>query len=359
MPVMLFLAAMLCSVAIISCKDDDGDNTPATDFTALNATIATAEARLEDTEEGKNDGQYPAAARTTLQTAITAAKLVVSTAGTTQVMADNANTSLGLAIEAYDAAEITPIAAEALVGHWSFDEGDGDVAGDASGNGFDGDFVAGPQWDEENGGGMPEWVADRTGAAGKAVHFGPDGGSVEIPYNTKLNPASMTIALWLKADEIFSGNRFMGLHSWVGYKFQLQEANRPFLTVATASATYDRDSEQNLPIDSWHHVVATFGGGKTIFYVDGELIKTWEDTPGDAKSIQAKPYNLVFGQDFPTDKYCACNGDNFGTEGHAEYQVIPLAWGGHFKGSIDEVRIYNTVLTESQVGSLYDREKPE
>ena len=89
-----------------------------------------------------------------------------------------------------------------------------------------------------------------------------------------------------------------------------------------------------------------------IFYIDGVAVKTWENTPGDAKSISGAPYNLVIGQDFPTDQYAA-------TE--ANYDVdkkIPLAWGGYFRGLLDEVRIYKTVLTATQVESIFNREKP-
>lgn len=357
------LVATLCSVAIISCKDDDSDPVVTVDLAALNASIAAAEAKLASTEEGKNDGQYPAAARTTLSTAIAAAKTVAAASATTQVMADNAKVSLDAAVTAYDAAKITPIAAEALVAHWSFDEGTGTTAHDESANGFDGTFVAGPKWTDTTGLGMPEWTIDRSGVAGKAIRFdSTKGGSVEIPYNAKLNPTSaMTISVWLKADKIDANNRFLGLQSWVGYKFQLQEANRPFLSVGHGEdATYDKDSEQNLPIREWHHVVATFGGGHIIFYVDGVMVKDWEGITDPARSISSKPYNLVIGQDFPTDKYVpgepcwSC----FSDPNDPNYRVIPLQGGGYFKGSLDELRIYNVALTESQVGSLYDREKP-
>jgi hypothetical protein len=356
-PVMLFTTVMLCTIAIVSCKDDP-DPIPPPDLTALKASITAASDMLSSTEEGKNDGQYTADSRTALQDAITAAQGVVDNTETTQEQADAAKVSLDAAVTAYQGTVITPIAADALVAHWSFDEGTGATAGDASDNEFDGTFVAGPQWSEEHGGGMPDWVADRAGTAGKAIHFGEDGGSIEIPYNTKLNPESLSISLWLNADVIDANNRFLGLHSWIGYKFQLQEANRPFLTIGHATGAYDRDSEQNLPINEWHHVVATFGDGKMLFYVDGELIKTWEDTPNPAKSIADNPYNLVIGQDFPSDKYSLGDGTGFDVVGDPNYHVIPLAWGGHFKGSLDELRIYNVVLTESQVGSLYDREKP-
>ena len=350
---------MLCTMLVVSCKDDKDDPIP-TDLTALKASITAATEQLSSTEEGKNDGQYPTAARTALQDAINAAQAVVDNTETTQDQADAAKVSLDAAVTTYQGAVITPIAAENLIAHWSFDEGTGATAGDASDNGFDGTFVAGPQWSDEHGGGMPDWVADRSGAAGKAIHFGADGGSIEVPYNTKLNPAdALTIATWIKSDVIKAGNRFIGLQSWIAYKFELQDLNRPFMTIGWDGApAYDRDSGQNLPNAEWHHVVATFGGGHMIFYVDGVMIKDWDDTPNPALSIADKPYNLAIGQDFPSDKYCSCNGDNFGKPESDEYQVIPLAWGGHFEGSLDELRMYNIALTESQVGSLYDREKP-
>jgi hypothetical protein len=351
-PAALFLAAMLCTF-VVSCDDDD--KTPPPDLVALKASITAATEIANTTTEGKNDGQFPVGSKTALQTSITAAQAVVDNPATTQAEADNAKVSLDLAVTTYQALKITPIAVENLIAHWSFNEGTGTTVGDESANNFDGTFKNGPTgtgWKNV----MPTWATDRTGAANKAVHF--NGGSVEIPYNTALNPASMTIAVWLKADVINANNRFLGLHSWVGYKFQLQEANRPFLSIGHSGGTYDRDSEQNLPINEWHHVVATYGGGKMLFYVDGVLIKTWEDTPNPAKSIAGKPYNLVIGQDFPTDKYSSGDGTGFDDPASPNYQVIPLAWGGYFQGSLDELRMYKTVLTGSQVSSLYDREKP-
>ena len=64
-------------------------------------------------------------------------------------------------------------------------------------------------------------------------------------------------------------------------------------------------------------------------------------------------HNLVIGQDFPPDQYAATDA-NFETD-----QKIPLAWGGYFHGALDEVRMYKTVLSDTQIQSIYDREKPE
>ena len=199
---------------------------------------------------------------------------------------------------------------------------------------------------------MPEWAEDRHGEAGNALYFN-EGANIEVPYNTALNPAQISISLWVNAEEINANNRFMGLHSWIGYKFQLQEANKPFFTITSDQGTYDRDAEVNgLPINEWHHIAVTFGGGNTVFYIDGTEVKRWENTPGAGKSISGAPYNLVFGQDFPTDQYAATP-DNFDTD-----QKIPLDWGGYFRGHMDEIRMYKIVLTASQIQSIYDREKP-
>jgi hypothetical protein len=348
----LIAAAVVAGFAISSCSDDDSGDGNNTEVTAKKAILADsiniAEDLLSSTEEGVQDGQYTNGSQAVLQGAIDAAQGVYDNTASTATQVANATVSLHQAMDTYRGKIILPVAAEDLIGHWSFDEGTGTTAGDESGHNFNGTFKTGPaDW----GAGFPEWGADRYGNAKKAIHFN-EGANIEVPYNTALNPKKLTIALWLNADEINAGNRFIGLQSWIGYKFQLQEANRPFMTVATADGAYDRDSEQNLPIEEWHHVAATFGDGNMIFYVDGVKIKEWNNTPGEAKSISGEPYNLVFGQDFPTDKYAAT------TENFEEDHIIPLEWGGYFRGSMDEIRIYKTALSGPQIESIYNREKP-
>lgn len=351
-PAIFCIAAMTCTIILYSCSEDE---VAPPDLIALQASVDAAKGVSTTTVEGRSDGQYPVGSKATLEAEIAAAQALIEDPGTTQEEADNAKASLDLAVTTYQGLVIKPIAAGNLVAHWSFNEGTGATAGDGSTNKFDGTFKPAPiPW----GGGMPEWGPDRNGAPGKAIHFGATGGNVEIPYNTKLNPAAMTISAWLKTDATDANNRFLGLQSWIGYKFQLQETNRPFLTVGQEGPAYDRISQKDLPINEWHHVVATFGGGKTIFYVDGKMVTTWDDTPGEAVSISDKPYNLVIGQDFPTDKYAAGDGTGFDDITSPNYHVFPLVWGGRFRGSVDEMRMYDIALTGEQVAGLYDRERP-
>lgn len=350
MLLILLLACVAGLMNLSSCSDDDDGEDVVINKAALTTAIDDATELLETTEEGNNDGQFPSAARAALQSAIDAAEAVSTSTTVSQAQVDAAVNSLNAAMDAYEAAMVTPIAEADLIAHYTFNEGTGTTASDMSANGFDGTFKTGPAgW----GAGFPEWAEDRNGDAAKAIHFN-EGANIEIPYNTKLNPEQITISLWISADEINENNRFLGLHSWIAYKFQLQSTNRPFFTVHSSDDAYfDRDAEVELPINEWHHIAVTFGGGNMIFYVDGEMVKTWDNTPGTAMSISGAPYNLVIGQDFPTDQYAATDA-NFEAD-----KKIPLAWGGYFRGYLDELRMYKTVLTASQIQSIYDREKPE
>lgn len=356
-PVKLMLMAitLLAAVFVASCSDDDpiveGDKVE------LTTAIADIETALADAEEGILEGQYQVGAKDVLQDAIDAAISVVANPKADQAKVNSALANLTTAFEAFQAKVVAPIDVANLMGRWRFDEGTGTTAADDSENGFDGTFKTGhADW----GAGFPVWTTDRYGDTGKAIQF-DKGANIEIPYNTALNPTSkISISAWVKAAEIRADNRFIGLQSWIGYKFQLQSLNHAFFSVGFAGGTYDKDGQVEIPLDEWHHLVATFGDGKTIIYLDGFAVETakYEDTPNDPVSISSKPYNLVFGQDFPTDKYSTGNGDNFNTVGHADYHVIPLAWGGYFHGSLDEIRIYKSALTDSQVTSIYDAEKP-
>ncbi len=330
-------------VSFYACSDDDDDDI-IVDKTELAAKIQEAEDLIENTSEGTAEGQYQIGSQAILQEVIDLAKTVYNDAEATQVQVDNAVVNLTQAIEDYLEKEVVPIAPEALVGHWTFDEGSGTTLTDFSGNNFHGTLKDGSDaW----GGGMPAWTADRYGNDGGALFFN-EGAHVLIPNNPALSPPNISISLWIKAAETLENNRFIGIHSWNTYKFQLQSVNKSFFTINTTEGIYDRDSDPELDLDTWYHLTVTFGGGNMIFYINGDAAQAWDNTPGTA--LPNSENDLVFGRD--TDVYAA-DDSNYG-----EDLIIPLPWGGYFHGAMDEVRIYNTVLTATQVQSIYDLEKP-
>ena len=353
---LLMAITLLAAVFIASCSGDDDDGPVEGDKTELVAAIAEIEDILEDAEEGALEGQYQAGAKATLQNAVNAAQDVVDDETATQAIVNSALANLMTALETFHGKVVEPIDVANLVGRWRFDEGSGSTAGDDSDNGFDGTFEAGHAfW----GAGSPTWTTDRHGDANKAIYF-DDGANIEIPYNTALNPDKISISLWMKQDvntpNIVNNQYMIALNRWNGYKFNMQDVPKPFFTVnpqENPGGHINRDADKpdaGLPQGEWYHLVVTFGNGHMVFYVNGEETKDWEDF-GDATvlDISANPVNLTIGQDLPTSEYTLTN--------TAEDKFVE--WGGHFIGAMDEIRIYKSVLTASQVMSIYDAEKPD
>lgn len=326
-----------------SCDGSDDDPVaPTIEKSALQTAISSAETAASTAVEGTAEGQFVYGSTDVLQSAIDLAQGVLGNANSTQIAIDNTVIAINEAINVFEANAIVPIDPANLVGQWTFDEGTGTTVADFSGNNFSGTFgsVAG------FGGGTPTWTTDRYGNENKAILFDL-GAKITVPYNNALNPTVMSISVWIRADENRDSNRFMGLHSWNGYKFQLQSANKSFFTGATSDGIWDRDTDPGLELDTWYHLTVTIGEGNMTFYINGTETKVWDNTPGTMATVSG--HDLVFGVD--SSKY-ADTADNYDAD-----KIIPLAWGGYFHGAMDEVRIYKSVLTASQVTSIYDTEK--
>ncbi len=334
-----------------SCSGSD-DDAVVINKVQLEAAIATATNSLTTAVEGSAKDQYVIGSKVQLQTALDLAKAVLANSASTQIQVDNAVIALNQALALFATKKIVPIDAANLLGQWTFDEGTGSTAKDYSGNNYNGTFgsaVAGLGGPTAGvlGTALPTWTSDRYGNANKALAFNK-GAKVTIPYNSALNPQKISISVWVKVAEKKDGNRFMGLHSWNGFKFEIQGGNLPFFTGNTTTATYDRDDAGTaVDLNKWYNLAVTFGDGKTTFYINGVSVKAWDNTPGTLKLVTG--HDLVFGVD--SSKYAATT-TNYDTD-----KIIPAEWGGFFNGSLDEIRIYKSVLTDSQVKSIYDAEK--
>ncbi|MDA3882100.1 MAG: hypothetical protein PF481_02340 [Bacteroidales bacterium] len=337
---LLTVALLIVGFAFLqSCDEDDVVTVVKTE---LEAKITEADNLIATTDEGTANGQYTTGSQATLQAVIDVAQTVYDSEIATQTEVDNSIVALDAAIVAYDEALVTPIAPESLIAHWGFDEGNGTTVADFSDNGFDGTFGNEPLF----GDGVATWTTDRYGNEGGAIAFDL-GAKVTIPYSAAINPAQLTIALWVNAAEVLENNRFMGMHSWNGFKFQLQASNKPFFTASAADGIYDRDSDPALDINKWYHLAVTFGEGEMAFYVNGVNTITHTEVTGDLVTVSG--HDLVFG--VGSSQYAA-TADNYEND-----LIIPAAWGGYYNGSLDEIRMYNTVLSATQISGIYNLEK--
>jgi hypothetical protein len=338
----LILALFIAIPALfMACKDDDDPVVTPVDKTALKTALDAANALFTAAVEGTSVGSYEVGSKAVFKTAIDAGQSIFTSTTATASDVSNAAVNLGKATEIFIGKKVAEIAPDKLIGFWKFD---GDTK-DASGNKHDGTLMKGHAF---FGAGTPKLTKDRYGVADKAYHF-EKGGNVEVPFASSLNPQKeMTISLWMKMDTVNWANNYMvSLNRWNGFKFQTQSTSRAFFTVHTADDKYiDKDNEMALDAAKWYHLAVSYKSGEMAFYVNGTQVKVYTDVAGDLGAVSN--VNLTIGQDLPTSIYTTTS----------DKDPFYVNYGGYFRGDMDEVRMYNTVLTSTQIKSIYTAEAP-
>ncbi|MHC4571049.1 MAG: LamG-like jellyroll fold domain-containing protein, partial [Planctomycetota bacterium] len=203
---------------------------------------------------------------------------------------------------------------EDLVAHWKFDEGTGITANDSAGNNHGTIYNA-------------NWT---TGQIGGALSFDGNGDYVSIPDDDSLDITNnLTISAWVKRTGAGSSNEII-LSKYDGgqYSYRLFFRNtnvvRWWLSQnGTAGNRAFVDSTVTISDTNWHSIAATFKNGTLQIYIDG--VDSTGSTDGSISSIKATDQPLFIGQENS---------------------------GGYFGGSIDDVRIYNRVLSEDEIEAL-------
>jgi len=206
---------------------------------------------------------------------------------------------------------------DSLVSYWSFNEGTGTTAYD--------------QWEGNNGtlGGDPEWKSGGDCVSGKCLEFDGDGDYLQLS-SLYIFTANYTLEIWvnpanidlfgdcaLVAKDTTNYQSYIGMGGWGGDDM----ATRIFGETDTNS---DQISllHTSIPFSNgnWYHIIMTQDGSNNwYFYINGQYMDT--DTTTDS--------NLTL-------RY-------FG-EGYS---------GNNFKGLFDEVRIYNSAASITQIQSQY------
>jgi hypothetical protein len=343
------IAAIIVLIVAItstqSCKKNTEKANYNSDKSKLSVKIDSLTAVYNAAVEGKQAGDYSPGSKAVLLTALNLAK-EVKTGQFTQQQVNNATANLMRAATQFSVNLIQPISAANLVASWTFSGN----ANDVSGNGNDGTLKTG--WvgpygvAPTDGATLPVLVADRYGVANSAYDFN-NAAYIEVPYQASLRPASFTICAWIKPKEASNGNYIFSLDRWNGYKFQLQGGNLPFLTVMTSTGDHDQDDGgASVQLGQWTQVVTSFTNGTMKFYINGALVKTANIT-GDPTTLVSPP-PLAIGNELPKASYNL-----------ADPSSSRAYYGGNFFiGSIDDLHLYNKVLSDTEVKSLYTMEQP-
>ncbi len=205
-----------------------------------------------------------------------------------------------------------------FVGHWTFDEGAGTVAGDATGNGNDGTLANGPTW--------------TPGSLGGAVRLDGADDHVRVASSASLDSvaAQLTIASWVYREADQSGWRIVAtrqLGSGYDDQYFLGFHDNAYRFGVHTTSGYPLVSGGAAPNGQWIHLAGTYDGAAVRLYVDGAPA----GSAGGSGSIllDAKPLLLGAGRNDATT---------------AVQEALA--------GRLDDVRLYNRALGESEIAAL-------
>ncbi len=197
-------------------------------------------------------------------------------------------------------------------------------AQDASGNGNDGRLIQGVRLTE-----------DRFGNPCSAMEFNGEDGYISVPSSTSLNTPrdGLTIAAWFKISKY---SDFADLQ-WVSVcckSNQSEETDQhPHYRFQTTKVTFSMSSDftenwqQEINYDEWYFYTMTYNSRSVKIYLNAEQVMDF----AYYKTLVPNNAPLEIGRDVP---------------GVMEY----------FAGKLDDIRLYNRPLSETEIITLYQDE---
>ena len=179
---------------------------------------------------------------------------------------------------------------------------------------------------------------DRFGNPNSAYFFDGNLSWIEIPYDSEIYPDEQTISLWINyasfeeiqmilrsgdAQDTPSGD------GWHGY--ELSNYGEKFRWNDYTGSDYNAFLSypvENLNTDTWYHIVVTRSGNSAKLYINGQLISTEDELIPYAKPNYSR---LLIGRNS---------------------EEVPVGE-QFFHGKIDDIYIYNCILSYSEIQGLY------
>jgi hypothetical protein len=236
------------------------------------------------------------------------------------------------------------------------------------------------------------YTASRNTAAGKAATFNGTTSLIEVPNgNALINSTDFSIAFWVKTNSTdkTNGHFVMGCAGWYGLQYQIYGGyDGGKFAISYELADHSAASEdmwfpsladvswqgwtfaKSLTIeqmtallkDTWLNVAYTYNAATKVatLYYNGEKMKSFDFNnwpAGDAKKgvIGLKYAGTALGNKFA-----------LGFIQGRDNRIVPDTWADyasvdateHFKGQLDDIRIWHKTITAGEVLLMYNSEKP-
>ena len=176
-------------------------------------------------------------------------------------------------------------------------------------------------------------TTDRNGNADSAYHFDGAGDYIEVLHAADLTPAEITITAWINVESVPGswpavvnkvGPSAPGYDGVPGYSLEFNgPAGIRFISHLEGVSGPPASPSVTFPFGEWHFVAGVYDGSGFTLYLDGDAYGPSDD-PG---TLYQPGNNLKIG------------GSSAGSR--------------FFNGIIDEVRIYNRGLSQTEIQALY------
>ena len=224
----------------------------------------------------------------------------------------------------------------APVARWKMDECQGTTINDASGNGNTGTLTVGASGTQTAAGTCntsgTAWGNGATGKYNASLNFDGTDDYVNVP--TFALPTTRTFSAWIYptsvpnpgTDVIFAKRTGMtnGTGTLVEWFFYINNGKLLGHLWQTDFVAFDVFGATTITPNTWHHVVLEYDGSTIKVYLDGKL----DGTTSASFTVQAGGTPYHFGDDGTSNRF--------------------------FPGKMDDIRIYNYALTQTQVNLLYN-----
>ncbi|MCC6725044.1 MAG: T9SS type A sorting domain-containing protein, partial [Saprospiraceae bacterium] len=174
-------------------------------------------------------------------------------------------------------------------------------------------------------------ATDVFGFAQSAYYFNGGNQHISVTNDPLLNfQNGITVSCWFKPAALPEKETFLLSHgSWQSrWKLSITPDKRLRWTVNTLASIGDLDGLFALQTDSFYHVAATYGDGFMALYINGEL-HSYRNLSGLIRTTSS-PFLIG--------------------------QMLPGETGFNFKGTIDEVKIFDHALVPEEVAVRFEQD---